>query len=214
MALLIIGEPCLLFSGLVGERAIGPNLSVRMRIAASHHLAAVFKDLHMIDLRNCPEFEILSCPDVNHRTNGRYIHVRQSQIVARREANDPTDSCFRLCMEEVCGVAMNFDLRHIQPHRPEIIVKDECGVVTRIANSTCTLVSRAQIAQRIVAERALFRLPLSLSLPWALHAMWRDQHPVTCQRIQTAMWGFLESVKVNHEIWLVISRAPSAAVQT
>src|SRR5271166_2850561 len=53
VALLVVGQCGLLFPWFVGNRIVGPDLPVRMRIAASHHLATVLEDLHVIDLGHC-----------------------------------------------------------------------------------------------------------------------------------------------------------------
>ena len=42
----IMALPLLLFHCFVGERLIGPDLAMGMRIARTHHLAAVFENLH------------------------------------------------------------------------------------------------------------------------------------------------------------------------
>src|SRR5438067_6690725 len=43
--IVIVAEPSLLFYDFVRQGLAGPYLTMRMRIAATHHFAAVFKDL-------------------------------------------------------------------------------------------------------------------------------------------------------------------------
>src|SRR5215469_9164085 len=214
IAILIFGERRLFFSWFVGKCVIGPDLPVGMRIAASHHLATVFEDLYMVDFRHCGELEILTDPDVNDGTNGGDIHIAQGEVMAGRETNHTAYSRFGLRAQKSSGVAVQSDLRHIQLYRCEVIVEDERRVIARIANSARSLVPWAQIAERIISKHFFFRLPLGLPSPWTLRAMRRHQHPVTRQRIKTAMGSILQSLKVNHESCTVISRAPPAAVHT
>src|SRR3954469_12597586 len=44
-----------LFFWNVRNGARGPNLAVGMRVAGTHHGAAIFEDLNMVDLRHCTQ---------------------------------------------------------------------------------------------------------------------------------------------------------------
>ena len=46
----------LLFGDFVGQRMARPDLAMRVRIAGAHHGAAVFENLHVIDLGPGAEF--------------------------------------------------------------------------------------------------------------------------------------------------------------
>ena len=77
----------LLFTRLVGDGLVGPNLTVRMRIAATHHLAAVFEDLDVIDEWQGADLSDLVDPDINDGANIFDLHARESQVVTRRKAH-------------------------------------------------------------------------------------------------------------------------------
>jgi hypothetical protein len=47
------------------ERAGGPDLAVRVRIARAHHRPAVFEDLHMLNARVIAKFPKLISPSAN-----------------------------------------------------------------------------------------------------------------------------------------------------
>src|SRR4051812_21535521 len=81
-----------LFSGDLWDRAGGPYLAVRMRIAGSHHRAAVFEDLDVIDLRHCPQFVELRGPCLYYAHNILWRHGGQGQVVARGETDYPAQA--------------------------------------------------------------------------------------------------------------------------
>ena len=54
---------------LAGQALLRPDLSVRVRVAATHDTAFVFKDLDMIDVRQGAQAEVFLYPGVHHGTD-------------------------------------------------------------------------------------------------------------------------------------------------
>ena len=52
-------HPCRLFGRLIGHRFLSPNLSVRMRVTATHDLALVLENLNVINALHRPKLGVL-----------------------------------------------------------------------------------------------------------------------------------------------------------
>src|SRR5438045_3746620 len=76
----------------IGDTCAGPDLTMRMGIAGSHHGAAVLEYLNVIDPIEFAEFGILLCPGVNDSSYLYGVHSRQREIMTRRKAHYPADA--------------------------------------------------------------------------------------------------------------------------
>src|ERR1700678_4171051 len=83
---------CLFFARLVGDGLVRPDLTMGMRVAASHKLASVFKNLHVVDVRQSANLRVLFRPLVDHPSNFWDSHSGQSQIMAGGKANYLADA--------------------------------------------------------------------------------------------------------------------------
>src|SRR5271156_301340 len=90
----IVGERPLLLLRLVGNGFRGPDLTVGMRIAASHHGAPVFKNLYMIDKWKAAKISVLRRPHIDDTANIDGRHLCHRQIVTRRETDYATHTPF------------------------------------------------------------------------------------------------------------------------
>ena len=83
-----------LLSGDVWNRMGRPYLAVGMRITGPHHRAAIFENLHVIDLWQLRQFLELGGPSLDHTFNLFRRHGGQGKVVARREADYPAKAGF------------------------------------------------------------------------------------------------------------------------
>src|ERR1700722_16264823 len=67
-----------------------------MGITRPHHGAAVLKDLHIADIVPRAKFDVLLAPDIHDRADLFHGHLCQSEIMSRREADDPADTILAL----------------------------------------------------------------------------------------------------------------------
>src|SRR5512146_2830158 len=109
----IVLKRTLLFSGFIWNSSIGPDLAVRVGIAASHQRATVLKDLHVIDISAGTDLTVLLRPDINHFPNIRRIHLRDRQIMARREAHHSTHATLRFRNDDALPGFIHLDFGHI-----------------------------------------------------------------------------------------------------
>src|SRR5256885_607713 len=83
-----------LLHGLIGNGGVCPYLAMRMRIAGSHHGAAILEDLYVLDPLHRAEFGVLVGPDINYPAYIANLHCCESQIVAGREAHHAANPRF------------------------------------------------------------------------------------------------------------------------
>ncbi len=82
----------------------GPDLAVWMRIARPHHSSAIFKNLHVVDLRHGAQFLKLRLPRRESTSSMSFnLHARQSEIMAWRKTDDPANSGLAFGDEQVFG---------------------------------------------------------------------------------------------------------------
>jgi hypothetical protein len=55
---------------------------MRMRVARTHHSAAILEQLHIVDIVSLAEFDILLRPRIHNCANLFHRHPRQSEIVS------------------------------------------------------------------------------------------------------------------------------------
>src|ERR1700736_6693170 len=78
--------------GLIRQLFVGPDLTMRMRIASAHECAAVLKNLHVPDPGKGAELPILVRPHVNDLAQFLRLHAGYGQIVTRRKTDHPADT--------------------------------------------------------------------------------------------------------------------------
>src|SRR5438128_453414 len=89
----LVGLQCKLLLGrLIRNAGAGPDLAMGMRIARSHHGAAVFKYLNVIDKWQSAQLLVLLSPDIHNPPQVVQRHPGYSQIVPRRKADHATDA--------------------------------------------------------------------------------------------------------------------------
>ena len=157
-------------SRLVRNGILCPNLTVRMGIAAPHHLPFVLKDLNVIDEGNAAQPLILFRPDINHAPDLITPHLRKRQIMTGRETDHPAHAPFSPRDQQIAGAMLR--LGRIGQEGTEIVVKDERGGIGWVALVSCPEVSRTEIAGGIIRRAVFLRRSLNLSLPWPPRAMW------------------------------------------
>src|SRR5690349_5217367 len=94
-----------------------------MRIAGTHHGAAILKNLYVVDSRMCAEFLKLIGPTIDDGANVGRLHHGKSQMVFWRKAKYSAGSGFCFRDEQIVfGEAASFTGR--QQGR-EVVVEDE-----------------------------------------------------------------------------------------
>ena len=68
-----------------GDRSRRPDLAMRMRIACTHHRAAILKDLYVIDLFERAQFAKLLDPYVDYGFNFLRRHGREGEVMPREK---------------------------------------------------------------------------------------------------------------------------------
>src|SRR5437879_2829855 len=81
-----------LLPGLDWNRRCRPDLAVRMGVTSSHHGAAVFKNLHMVDGLDAAQLAELFHPRLDDRFGLFRSHGGQRKIVPRRKADYLADA--------------------------------------------------------------------------------------------------------------------------
>ena len=69
-------------SGEIRESGVGPNLAMRVWVAGARQLAAVLKDLYVLDPGNLCELAKLFGPSVDHAAQFTGVHAWNREIVA------------------------------------------------------------------------------------------------------------------------------------
>ncbi len=134
-----------------------------MRIAASHHLAAVLKDLHVVEPIATTQLDILVRPNVHHSTYIRRVHACERKAVVRGKADHPAQSALTTVGQQ--SAVSTFARRRVRAHGRKVVLEDERMLVLRIPHTARARVSWAQVALRIIASpRRLWEF-LHLALP-------------------------------------------------
>src|SRR6266852_8543832 len=75
----------LLFRRFVGDARARPYLTVRVRVARTHHGPTVLEDLNIVDGREPTELLVLRGPQVHDEANFCSRHAREGQVMAWRK---------------------------------------------------------------------------------------------------------------------------------
>src|SRR5882762_11179544 len=94
MSLVVVSKSSKFFGQFIRNSFVGPNLSMWVWIAATHHGAAIFENLHGTDVGLASEIGVFLRPGVDHVSQVLDTHARQSEVVARRETNHPAPARF------------------------------------------------------------------------------------------------------------------------
>jgi hypothetical protein len=103
----------------------GPNLTMGMGIASSHHLAPILEDLNVVNTLDTRQFLSLRAPLPNHRLDFMSFHRGQREIVAGRKAHHTADSRLGFSDEEAATIHIEARGRDVLPKCCEVILKNE-----------------------------------------------------------------------------------------
>ena len=121
--------------GKGGDGFVGPNLAVGMRIAAAHGRALVLEDLHVPDTSGVCQAVHLVGPRLDDGPDRPGVHLRQREVVPRREAHDPTAARLGLCDEQL--VARRRRSGRAGQQRREVVVERERGGIRGVPRAAC-----------------------------------------------------------------------------
>ncbi len=113
----------------------------------------------------------------------------------RQKADYPANPLFRSCHHQISFIYI--ERSRIRQQRREIIVENKCARVLRIPCAIRTLISRAQIASRVVTRQILRGGLLNSPKPRPLCSMRGNQHPLACKWIEPAVWHFLQQRSIH-----------------
>src|SRR5882762_467396 len=99
MSLVVVSKGSKFFGQLIRNCFVGPDLPMWMRVAATHHGAAIFENLHGTDVGLASEIGVFLSPGVDHVSQVLDTHARQSEVVARRETNHPAAAGFAVSQQ-------------------------------------------------------------------------------------------------------------------
>lgn len=188
--------------GLFGDKLGRPDLTMRVRVRATHHSAFVLKDLNMIDVIELAEGGIFFRPSIDNMDEILNGHFSNSEIELWREANNTALAANSLRTHEIAILDVtNFTRGGVAQECLEIIVKDEGGIIDRVLDGTVdAVVSGTQVVLGIVLWAIVGWAILDAALPRALGAMRGDEDPATSEGIEAAV-GMLGVVKGCHDGW-------------
>ena len=175
-----------------------------MGIAATHDLALVLKDLHIVDRGPLADLLVLLGPHLYHPAHVLLRHLGQGQAVIRRKADHAAEAWLRAGHQE--GAFAYGTCGRIGQERGKVVVKDVGAGIGRVVHAAGPRVARTEVAGGIVVRPLLDGVLFHLALPGALGAVGRDQDPLARQRVPTPVRVIGEG-KLGH-------RAPSCSAQT
>src|SRR4029079_7515201 len=187
MSLQVISLAGQLLSRDLRKRVGGPDLAVGVRIAGPHDGAAIFEDLHVVDLRHLSQLLELSGPGADHTCNLCGRHGGQGKIVAGREADYPANAGFAFGDQQSPVFEVEAIVANPQLERRKVIFENEGSGVSRIKYPSRPGISRAKIAGGVIFGLAFGRNLLDLPLPRPTGAMWGNQHSLVGEGVQSAM---------------------------
>lgn len=115
--------------------------------------------------------------------------------MSRRKAHYPANPLLRACHQQIALIQIK--RRRIRQERRKIVVKNKCAGVLRILCAVRPFISRTQIASRIIRRQIIRRRLLCFSKPRPLRSMRRNQHPLACKWIKSAVWPFLQQRSIH-----------------
>src|ERR1700724_852284 len=116
----------------VRNRVSCPDLTVRMRIACTHHRATILKDLHVVDFGHLSQFPELCRPGVDHVFDVPWRYGGKGEGVAWREANYAAQPGLTFCHEQTPVPNIQTVAWHSWLQRGKVIVENEGASVGRI----------------------------------------------------------------------------------
>ena len=170
-----------------------PDLTVWMGVRRPHRLTPVLE--HLDPPVGPSEVRRLVSPQVHHAPDIADAHLGQGQVVARREAHDPTRARLAFGDEQtVLGSAGG----RVGTQGSEVIGEDVGRVVRRVPGAIRPSRSGAQIA-RWVEVRAFDRDDrIAPALPRPARSLGRHEDPLVQERIVSPMWSRLAGGDVAH----------------
>lgn len=151
VVILLAGE---FFGGFGGNLRLRPDLAVRVWVRAAHDRAFVFKNLHIGDFGLFEERGGFVRPGFDHGFGLIETKLGDTQIVARREADDFADARFGLGLEEAVrylgGRGQGVVTWRFGKQRGKVVFEDKCAGVLGIVETSRAFVARSQIAGRVV----------------------------------------------------------------
>lgn len=188
---------------LVGDGTLGPDLPVRVGVAATHDCTLVLKDLDVIDIIDGAQFLVLLGPQIDHLADRSHIHLRQGEIVAGRKADHPAQASVTFGLQQF--VIVQPDVRGVRPQRAEIILEHEGVGIVRILDAAGANIAGTEIALRVIGRPVLLGYIFGLPLPGALSTVWRDKDPLPVKRV-VATVRIIGQVELGHicVLWLIV----------
>ena len=101
-------------------------------IAGPHHRAAIFEDLHVIDLRHLRQLPELGSPGMDHVFNVFRRHRGQGEVVARGEADYPAQAGFAFRDQQSPVFDVETVVADRRFERGKVIVENERAGVARV----------------------------------------------------------------------------------
>jgi hypothetical protein len=140
--------PAVFLDGLDRKRVACPDLAVRVAVRGAHRRAAVLEDLH--PLVGLAEFGGLGGPQVHDAPEVLRTHLRNADVVARREADHAAGAAFRFRPQEADLVGLQ---RGVRTERREIVREDVRVLVGRVTLAVRPRVAGAEVAARVVRRQ-------------------------------------------------------------
>src|SRR5579864_809615 len=160
---------------------------MRMRVAGSHHGAAILENLDVVNIRTHTQFLELARPGPHHFGDVLRIHGGERQVVARGETHDSARAGFPGGNKESFSVNIEAIGDGVRLQGREVIVEDKSALVDGVVDASGPGISRAQVASRVI-----FRLPfdgnfLYGTLPGPQSAVRGHQYPFAGEGIESSV---------------------------
>jgi len=107
--------------------------------------------------------------------------------MARRETHNPADATLSLRNKNSPSFDIYARRWRVGFQRGEIVIEDKGVEIGRVPYPSGANVPRAEMTIRIVGQRGVLFLSLSLALPGPLGPVGRDQNPLPRERIESSM---------------------------
>src|SRR6516225_11236204 len=142
---------------------------MRVWMACSHHRTAIFKNLHITNIRKRAKLLKLLAPAIHNGPNVRELHHGKCQVMLRRKAKHPADARFSFRDEQILFV--NCRVFAFWQQSGKIVVENKYLQVLRIFVPAGALVSWTHVARGIVMSSDGLGGCFDLALPRAQSAM-------------------------------------------
>jgi hypothetical protein len=115
-------------------------------------------------------------------------HRGEGKVVARGEADDPAQARFALRDQQSTVLEVETVVANRRFESRKVVVENKRVGVVRVENPAHPRISRAKVASGVIFGLVFRRNFFDLPLPWTPGAVWRYQHPLVGEGIQSAMW--------------------------